>query len=160
MVIRTAMLLLVLAGGAASSGCIIVPIPRSIEAEGIRATVPGDQLEFVRPGQTTRRELLLKLGEPDDTVQDGHSYSCYIVGAARTDVHWAFVIPAPNGAAAGGAGVLRYGSRDVLLVRFDSAGVVQKYKVVTARYTLKNDLENPFTTPARLCRDWEQKEPD
>jgi outer membrane protein assembly factor BamE (lipoprotein component of BamABCDE complex) len=161
MVMRTVILCVVLAAAAATSGCLIVPIPRSVEEEGIRATIGREELAFVHTGETTRREVLLTLGEPDDTQQQGQYYSCYVVGASRTDVHWGVFIPAPGGGGAGASGVLRSGSRDFLLLRFDAAGVVQKVKVETVRYGLNNyNIEVPFKTSAQLIREWAETEPD
>jgi hypothetical protein len=152
MVIRSATAALLLMAGA---GCIIIPIPRSTKAEGVRASIDSSDLGFLRPGTTTRREVLLRLGEPDQTRRTSWSYLCYAASSSRTDVHVALLVPGRA------QGVVRDGTRSYLLLRFDDSGtlLISRLKKVSYRLTgPEGSTESANKSMSELVDEWEKNE--
>jgi hypothetical protein len=65
---RLAALALVL-GGLGLAGCLVIPV--DYHAAGSRHNVNAKTCEGLRPGVTTREEILLTLGEPNFVSEDG-----------------------------------------------------------------------------------------
>jgi len=135
-----------------TSGCIIIPVPRSTKDEGVRGTFGHAQVEFIRNGETTRRDVLLQLGEPDEIhFVHSRSYDVYVADVSRGDVHIALLVPGR-----GAGGTFRTGSRDLLLLRYGGDGIVEKHTFSTMRYRIKNDLLEFDHTVPELIQEWEQ----
>jgi hypothetical protein len=121
-------LLIALSVSALLSGCIVLPAPiptSSDPSRGSRASVgaaaPGD----IVAGETTRTQVLLKLGEPDVRGLDDlwFSYSSLV---GRGGVRWMLVYAA-GGYAGGTGGAHSLGQWDAssrLTVKFDERGIV------------------------------------
>lgn len=127
------------------SGCISIPFPlRSGPLADTRTNVPPEVPSSIAIGHTTRREVLLELGEPDGS---GPADQWYTYGSAISR---------------GGVGIvtMSYGvtydaRRSVefrrLLVHFDDAGIVSNVRLDTKRCPL---WESPAADTASVpCLD-------
>lgn len=102
-------------------GCIIIPTPEhnAGAVPGTRGRIPQEALDLIKPGVTTREDVLLMLGAPDmvDENETAFLYCWYVVEG--------YVVygGVSSGAMAGGGGPLpkMYG----VTVKFDRLGVVQ-----------------------------------
>jgi hypothetical protein len=159
MVTRLAAAMMLATLGAAATGCIIVPIPRSTKHEGIRADLSPQQLDFIEPGVTSRREVLFRLGEPDETCRGTWSTLSYVASASRTDVHWAVGVPLPP-RGVGVEGTVHEGSRTYLLIRVDPSGRVLRHRFRKVSYRLKGTVEEGHKSVAQLVAEWESSEPE
>jgi hypothetical protein len=95
-------------------GCIILPVPHGRPSE-----VSAKAFDWAVPGSTTRRDFILKLGDPlvsqrDDTI---------FVYAADT-VAFIWLIGGGYSAAGGGINKTYF-----VLVRFDARGVLEELKL-------------------------------
>lgn len=54
-------------------GCIVVPVPVNYHKGDSRQNVRTKDTRWLISGQTTREEVLLRLGEPDEATEDGAS---------------------------------------------------------------------------------------
>lgn len=63
------------------AGCLVVPV--DYHAAGSRQNITTKTAQQLRPGTTTKEEILLQLGEPDYTSEDGRTlaYAWTKVGA-------------------------------------------------------------------------------
>lgn len=129
MVTRFAGLILIATGAMSGIGCVLIPIPRSIEEEGLRAVVGRDQLKFLQHGVTRYREVLLRLGEPDEIHTIDRRTACYAIDAVRTDIHWSIILPDARFQSC------RQGSREFLLLRLDENNLVTASKIAKVHYT-------------------------
>jgi hypothetical protein len=107
------------------SGCIILPIPvaRTAGAVNTYRSNIGDQTPtpFVQ-GTTTRRQVLLDLGEPDGRAADD-SWFTYEAVSRRPGLHWAYVVGVEGGNGSIGA-IDSWDTARRLTIRFDERGVV------------------------------------
>ena len=60
------------------SGCVVIPIPRDSHPTGTRQSIAQEIVLTIIAGQTTKEEVLLTLGEPDEASEDG----------SRLAYHW------------------------------------------------------------------------
>jgi hypothetical protein len=60
------------------SGCVIIPIPRDSSPTDTRQNIAPGIVSPIIPGQTTKEEVFLTLGEPDEVSEDG----------SRLAYHW------------------------------------------------------------------------
>jgi hypothetical protein len=74
----------------ALGGCVPVPVPHGLE--GSRAPIVEERARFLQAGVTTREEVLLTLGEPED-VLDGERMFVYRWEGALSLV----LVPGPPG---------------------------------------------------------------
>ena len=109
------------------SGCIPIPLPlRSGPLADTRTNVPPEVPSSIAIGHTTRREVLLELGEPDGT---GPADQWYTYGSAISRGGTGIVMVS--------YGVVYVARQSVefrrLLVQFDDAGVVSDVRLDTKR---------------------------
>ncbi len=119
--LMSAALLLLLVG----SGCLVVPIPSNRADPAARRNVSAGSGSALAVGQTTREQVLLKLGEPDEVSADEHRYR-YHTERVMWDV---IVIAAGSTTAAGGDIEVR--KQADLIVEFDDHGIVSECRWVT-----------------------------
>lgn len=143
--------------GGSAVGCVIIPIPQSTKAEGIRARLSGEQLVAIDPGVTSRRRSLLILGEPDQVLGIGsETYDCYVIRATRTDVLLGILIP-PRGIGT----TLRGGSREYLFVHSGREGLVKKYAIRTVLFNVNaGGGQDPHQSVRDMIEDWEAGKAD
>jgi hypothetical protein len=157
MITRKAVIFLLLLVPASTTGCIliVVPVPRSVKEEGARATVGLEQLDFLEEGETHRRDVLLRLGEPDETHRIGaNCYDSYLCDVSRTDTFVAIGIIAPTGGA-GDAKIHRETRRDFLFIKFDEGGVARNHTFETLRLTRNKTGDVSGKSVSEMIQDWE-----
>lgn len=71
---------------AAAAGCVI-PTPGSLDEGSARANIARDVVEFLKPLQTTRADVVLRLGNPTERLAGDRFF---IYDWATVDVIWAF----------------------------------------------------------------------
>jgi hypothetical protein len=102
-------------------GCVAVPIPhpeyRVVQSR--RVITPADT-DFVRPGTTTRAELLCALGEPDFWWGDERVFA-YQWTTSNIGIAWA-----AGGGGAGAVGFVNIPIHHFLVVTFDPTHRVQR----------------------------------
>lgn len=59
------------------SGCIVIPIPRDAHPPETRQNIKPEGPSPIVPGQTTKDEVFLILGEPDEASEDGSRVAYY-----------------------------------------------------------------------------------
>ena len=55
----------------AVTGCIVLPVPVNYHTHGSRKNLRAEDTPWLVPRQTTRTEIVLRLGEPDEIEEDG-----------------------------------------------------------------------------------------
>jgi hypothetical protein len=127
----------VLAGAAGAAvllgGCIAVPVPvQSAKPAELRTRMRGTE-KGAPPfldGATTRREILLLMGEPDRAWgEDGEQYFLY-----RADDLHAVIVVMIFGPTTGAAGGTPVGSRLFLAMEFDRRGVLCRHRLNNAMF--------------------------
>jgi hypothetical protein len=75
------------------NGCVLLPIPTP--AHGGYGLITDEELESLKPGQATRGDVLLRLGDPSERIDDDRFF---IYQWERTHGYllWAIVLPAPG----------------------------------------------------------------
>src|SRR5262245_26137425 len=53
------------------TGCIVLPVPVNYHTHGSRKNLRAEDTPWLVHGQTTRQEVVLRLGEPDEIEDDG-----------------------------------------------------------------------------------------
>ena len=110
-------------------GCIVLPVPiptSSGPSGGSRASVGTAAPAGIVAGETTRTQVLLKLGEPDVRGLNDLWFS-YSALVGRGGVRWALVYGAAAGYAGGTGGAHsldQWDSSSRLTVKFDERGIV------------------------------------
>ena len=100
------------------NACVVIPIPRDSHPEGTRQNITQDLVDSLVPGQTTKEEVLLKLGEPD-VVSKGGSRFAYHWFKIKASIFWAI------GGYYGGKGDITDIRREYIFsVTFDETGLV------------------------------------
>ena len=102
----------------ALAGCV-APIPSGYDGNS-RQNLPESTPSFIRSAETTREEVILRLGEPDSAALND-SWISY--GSAYCSGGVLFIVGAPNGVIGAGSMGMRY-SR--LIVPFDAGGFVSQ----------------------------------
>jgi len=147
---------------AGTTGCIIIPVPRSTAEVGARGSVDPHQVEFLRDGETRRREVLLELGEPDDSFMIGDQLvDSYLCDVSRSDVHFggAIPFPAPPFLIPFG-GTLKSARRDFLFIKFDGEGTATRHGFKSYSYS-RNQGESPDKSVREVMEEWDSgKEPE
>ena len=115
------------------SACIALPVPVQSARLGELRTrtrgAEGEKLPFAE-GVTTRREILLMMGEPDRAWgANGEQFFLY----SAEDVH-AVIVVMIFGPGTGAAGAIPVGSRLFLALEFDGAGVLRRHRVSNAMF--------------------------
>lgn len=128
-------------------GCLAIPIPqgsRNIVTYGKK--IEETQLSFVVPGQTTKVEVIEKMGQPNLMLDD---LGVMAYGWKMLAAYVPYVIPLP----AGNFGVEKLDHQCLLLMSYDDRGVINRYEIV--RYSL---VESSTKTIEELTRQWGVKE--
>ncbi len=94
------------------NGCLVIPV--NYHAGGSRKNIDMHAADSIGVGKTTRREVLLSLGEPEYRSNDG-SHIGYAWTKVRALLIWGGYYA---------AGVEEITNNHVLEIRFDEAGVV------------------------------------
>jgi hypothetical protein len=97
--------------------CIIIPVPRYDTAE-TRRNISEQEISVFKPGITTRRDVILALGEPD-AVSIGERRLVY---CRQQVVAWGMIAGFEGPAAAGDAGDIC--DTDFFVAEFDVGGVL------------------------------------
>jgi hypothetical protein len=100
------------------SGCVVLPIPTNRLADCSRKDIKPEVINELVVGQTTREDVLLRLGEPDVWSADASQYR-YHWERVKWDIFWA--VGGEGGAAMGDIPVNKNYN---LTVSFDPAGVI------------------------------------
>jgi hypothetical protein len=131
-----------------AGGCIVLPVPvRSARPAELRTHTRGSDKEQpeVRDGVTTRREILLLMGEPDRAWgEHGEQFFLY----RAEDVH-ALILVLIFGPGTGGAAGVPLGSRLFLALEFDGRGVLR-------RHTLSNCMFHDTDGASDACYRFER----
>jgi hypothetical protein len=107
------------------SGCIILPIPVARTSGAIptyRSNIGDQAPATLVQGSTTRRQVLLELGEPDGRGADDRWFT-YESVSRRGGLHWAYVVGAETGRGAIGS-IDDWDTARRLTIRFDDRGVI------------------------------------
>lgn len=111
--------------GVICAGCIIIPVP-PFHTPGSRMNVREETVATINPGQTTKEDVYLALGEPDEVSPDG----------GQMVYHWtkvkAFMLEY-----AGLPSALK--KKYSLIITFDERGVVI-HREVQSRWTGSNPV--------------------
>ena len=116
-----------------TGGCIAVPVPvQSAKPDELRTHTRGTEKgkSPFQDGITTRREVLLRMGEPDRAWgSDGEQYFLY----RADDIH-ALIVVMIFGPTSGTAGAIPVGSRLLLALEFDEHGVLRRHHLSNAMF--------------------------
>lgn len=145
------MLLASLALGSSLAGCVVVPIPvaRTSGADPAYRSNLGEQAPpSLVQGSTTRRQVLLELGEPDGRGLDDQWFT-YTSVSRRGGLHWAYY----EGWMGGGGRIGSIDNWDTaqwLTIRFDDRGIVSSVsldrKNCTNSFVDTHDCTSPRET--------------
>lgn len=111
-------------------GCIVLPIPTPEHKVLAGKAVNPEQLAFLKPGITTKTEVMNRLGGPDAIWEDARLF-VYEWAMRQGVLIWAI-----SGGYTGAAGVEDLEKRYVLLIQFDGRDRVRRFEKV-ARPPLK-----------------------
>jgi hypothetical protein len=110
--------------------------------------------DFLKAGATTRAEVLLRYGEPEEIVDEGRGF---VYAWTRITGMWAYAIvvpsPSPGGSAWGTWGTGGYGyftATTLLLLEFDSGNRLTRY----AFEPRETPLYAPYGSVRRGATDW------
>jgi len=121
-------------------GCVVIPVPvRHIPQRDFERNVDEHSTLPLTIGRTTRKEVLLSLGQPDG-VMDGERRFFYTADATKEGVTWRFIIIAASPSAGAGAMALpdetsgpQSYEKYRLTIWFDEKGIVRDHKFERAR---------------------------
>jgi hypothetical protein len=108
-----------------ASACVIVPVPEKRTAgpnPASRTNLEAQAPPSIVTGVTTRRQVLLELGEPDGRALDD-AWFTYGAVAERGGWHWAYIMV---GAGNTGGPMDSWDSSRRVIMRFDAHGVVSE----------------------------------
>jgi len=100
------------------TGCIVLPIPSNRLGDYSRKDIPPEVMNELVAGQTTRQEVLLRLGEPDEWSADASQCRYH-----WERVKWDIIVIVGGGYSAAAADIPINKNHD-LIICFDSAGVI------------------------------------
>jgi outer membrane protein assembly factor BamE (lipoprotein component of BamABCDE complex) len=113
------------------NGCVIIPTPEhGAGVTGGRGQIPQKTLDLIKPGVTTREDVLLLLGEPD-IVDENETTFAYCWSVVEGYLFWG-VGAAGGGVAPGAAGGGPIPKMYGVTIKFDRQGVVQ---LCSTKYT-------------------------
>jgi outer membrane protein assembly factor BamE (lipoprotein component of BamABCDE complex) len=143
---RALRLFAIVALGASLSGCLPIPVPRTSGANSAYRTEINDRVpESLVQGSTTRRQVLLELGEPDGRGSDDEWFTYQSV-SRRGGLRWAVFIDAVF---AGGVTTLdSWDTARRLTIRFDEQGIVSSVSLERKNCTDKTDFLQGFDCPS------------
>ena len=108
------------------SGCVMIPIPRDSNPPGTRQNITPEIVSPIIPGQTTKAEVLLALGEPDETSEDGSRWAYHWFKRKGTFI-WINI--------GGGFGAFDLDKEYVFNITFDEKNLVLETAVHDLGYT-------------------------
>jgi len=110
--------------GALSTGCVI---PMDYHPSDSRTNVREETTTTIIPGQTTKQDVFLGLGEPDEASPDG-SRLVYRWIKVKAIVHWPCFFPGCVG------GSSKFVKWYALIITFDEPGLVLHREVHSKEY--------------------------
>jgi len=119
------------------AGCVPIPIPATGDREDSRQNIADGVPDFIVAGQTTRADVLLALGDPDQRAEDDR---CFLYLRTSDEGGIAFVY---GGGGRGGITGQPVTFR-MLTVTFDERGVVD---AVRAETRVQRDFGPHLTKP-------------
>jgi hypothetical protein len=122
---RVAGLILCAALGLSQAGCLVVPYPMHHKGgpnPNFRSSL--DEGSKLIEGTTTRRDVLLALGEPDGRGYDDRWFA-YKAVEGRAGLHWGYTVGTIGGGGGDGA-IDDLDTAQRLVIRFDERGVVSQ----------------------------------
>lgn len=128
---RTSLAAVLLASVLGASGCVVVPIPTPPIAFD---EITPETLGGLKPGETTRVDVLMSLGDPTRRLQADR-----IFVYDWSESHWIVLIGVP-----GGGGMTDFGDTHRLAIEFSESGRIARLQQF-ARYS-KEALEEDFDT--------------
>jgi hypothetical protein len=111
------------------SGCVIIPTPTDVHWSPPRQNITPESIPFVIPGKTTKEEVVLRLGEPDE-ISDDRSRFAYFWLKNKLLAIWV----APYS-----AGILESNRRYIFSITFDENDLVSGKGFYTRE--LRNERE-------------------
>lgn len=114
------------------TGCLIIPTDYYTATS--RQNIAMEPPAHILPGTTTREQVLLTLGEPDNTSPD-ESELWYMAEKVKAWLIMGY----------GGSDIIRY---YVLIIRFTGSGIVQSQQLVPVDSIPPHQLEPHFSGPA------------
>lgn len=103
------------------AGCIAIPVPTE-DAVLSGRPVTEEQLAFIKAGETTKKELVDRLGQPQIIWEPAQVY------VYEWDVRAGVLIWAVGGGYSGAAGVTDLLERNVFLIEFDDSDYVRRFE--------------------------------
>lgn len=106
------------------NGCVLLPIPTGERKvlEGKRVT--QEQMAFLTPNVTTKKEVIDRLGSPDVIWEDARVFVYQWV------MRWGFLFCAVGGYTTGGAGIEDIPKKYGLLIQFDEQDRLRRFEKV------------------------------
>jgi hypothetical protein len=125
---RTAAILIAMAALSLFSGCIIIPVPGGGHTGEFKA-IDEATVKFIQIGTTTREDILLRLGAPDEASETTLTY-----GTMRRSggTIWFFFIPIPSpgpAASLSGGGAVESKIYKPLIIEFDENSTVTAWRL-------------------------------
>ena len=93
-------------------GCVMLPIPTGDDKVLAGRKISEEQLSPIRPGITTKKEVVERLGEPTVIWEDERIF------AYNWQMRWGILFVVAGGHGAGYAGAVDIANKYVLLIRF------------------------------------------
>ncbi len=118
-----------------AASCLVIPIPTNRVGDFSRKDIRPEAMDPLVAGQTTREQVLLRLGEPDEWSPDGSQYR-YHWEKVKWDIFW---IVAGGYSAVGGD--IPINKNHDLLISFDRSGVITS-RTFTSAYQ-ESELQKP-----------------
>lgn len=116
-------------------GCIVLPIPTQENKVLAGKPVTPDQLAFLKPGITTKTEVMNRLGSPGTIWEDARLY------AYEWTMRQGILVWAIGGGYTGAAGVENLEKRYMLLIQFDGRDRVRRFeKIVRPAFKTYGDI--------------------
>lgn len=117
------------------SGCVVLPIPTNRLGDHSRQDIPLEVRNELVAGRTTREEVLLRLGEPDEWSGDQKQYR-YHWERVKWDIFWAV-----GGQGSAICGDIPINKNYDLTISFDPADMIAERRF-TERYQ-PSELDDP-----------------
>ena len=114
------------------TGCIVLPVPVNYHTHGSRKNLRAEDTPWLMPGQITRQEIALRLGEPDEIEDDG----------AKLVYRWEKIylqvwVVVSDGAYSAGGGRMDYGRDYTLELTFDRHGALKEHALQKSQLETK-----------------------
>ena len=123
------------------SGCVFVaPVPTAYHPAGSRRNLTEDTAKHFTPGSATVDDVVLALGEPDESPADA-SRLTYRWERVNLHLVWGWFIPAAD-ATAGQAWERVYSRIHSATFEFDGAGVLQNLATTNEDFRTTMDVES------------------